>query len=346
MINDRYEVIDMSHRILFPMLFNLHAHLGESIFRRITGNNWSITKYLSYTSEYNSRYSKEDLEKLWTNSAIYTMKKMLNNGINGFCAARSAPIHEKLCMDTMAGYPIMNSEKLKRFQDGGIEKFDCYYQKYNNKKCSVGIFFHSLYMTEVSSLKFAKECMEHGAEFISIHLSEDCITREKEVKKYGKEPVFVLDAYGLLNEKTILVHCGFVSDDELDIISRRGACVAICPLSNKFLNTIVINPKRLNQYGIRWSICTDGLATGRSLSLQDQMLYFKSLYPEISNEQLLSSVTLIPAALYGRKHYTGTIKVGMPALFNQLYYDEESIQNVLQSFVTNIHRWPVLDFQR
>lgn len=29
MINDRYEVIDMSHRILFPMLFNLHAHLAR-----------------------------------------------------------------------------------------------------------------------------------------------------------------------------------------------------------------------------------------------------------------------------------------------------------------------------
>ena len=50
LIDITHEAIDMSHKILFPMLFNLHAHLGESIFRDITGSDWTITRYLSYTS--------------------------------------------------------------------------------------------------------------------------------------------------------------------------------------------------------------------------------------------------------------------------------------------------------
>ena len=344
MLDAEYDIIDMNHKILFPMLFNLHAHLGESIFKDINGTDWTITKYLSYTSKLINKQCKEEQEAKWYKSAIYTMREMLNNGTCGFCAARSAPVYKKLHLNTMAGYPIMNTEKLKMFQVGGIEEFDRYYSQYNDEKCSVGIFLHSLYMTDIYSLRFAKACMERGAEFVSVHLSEDYITREKEVQRYEKEPAFVLNDYGLLNEKTILVHCGFISENELNLISEKRACIAICPISNKFLNTEIINPSTLKRYGIRWSICTDGLATGRSLSLQDQMRFFKSLYPEVSNEEIFSAVTMIPATIYGRKNYTGTIEIGIPALFNQIYSDSERIQDVLQSFVLKRHEITTLNF--
>lgn len=346
MISDDYETVDMGGNILFPLLFNLHAHLGESLFKNISGNDWTISRYLSYTDDIIREQSRKEQERKWYESALYTMQQMKQNGIGGFCAARSAPVYEVSNMYTMSGYPIMNSEKLKHFQDGGINEFDRYYKTFNNEKCSVGIFFHSLYMTDNSSLSFARMCLEHGAEFMSVHLSEDRETREKEIKKYGKEPVLVLDNYNLLNEKTILTHCGFVSEVELELIHQRKSCIAICPLSNKFLNTRVINPALLNKYAIKWTICTDGLATGRSLSLFEQIKFFKSLYPEISNNELLSAITVIPASMYGRKHYTGMITKGTAAIFNQLSSNEESVCNIVQSLFTNKCEITVLDFTK
>lgn len=345
LIDITHEAIDMSHKILFPMLFNLHAHLGESIFRDITGSDWTITRYLSYTSAYHGKQRKDEQDRQWAESAVFTMREMLSHGTGGFCAARSAPIHASLHMDTMAGYPIMNSEKLKRFQVEGIGGFDRYRQQHRDETCAVGIFFHSLYMTDANSLRFAAECMERGAEFLSVHLSEDSITREKEMKRYGKGPAFVLDDHGLLTEKTILVHCGFVSEAELELIGRRGACIAICPLSNLFLNTKIIHPERLQRHGIRWSICTDGLATGRSLSLQDQICCFQRIYPNVSDEQLLRSVTVIPAALYGRKHYTGKIGAGVSARFNQLEADADSVHDALWLFLAHGQHVSVVDFR-
>lgn len=346
MIDDVNEIVDMSGKILFPVLFNLHAHLGESIFKNISGNDWNISRYLSYTNEFIKKQCREEQERKWYESALYTMQQMQQNGIWGFCSARSAPIYELMNMYTMAGYPIMNNEKLKHFQDGGINEFARYYKTFNNEKCSVGIFFHSLYMTDASSLRFAQKCLEHGAEFISIHLSEDEVTREREVKQYGKVPALVLDEYKLLNEKTILTHCGFVSEFELELISQRKSCIAICPLSNKFLNTKVINPTILNQYGIKWSVCTDGLATGRTLSLLDQIKFFKRLYPEISNSELLNSVTVIPASMYGRGHYTGIITKGTAAIFNQINSNEEAIDKILQSFIVDKNKMTIRDFSK
>ena len=54
----------------------------------------------------------------------------------------------------MAGYPIMNSAKLKKFRLAGIDGFQNYLLANQSETCSVGIFLHSLYKNDVSSLLF------------------------------------------------------------------------------------------------------------------------------------------------------------------------------------------------
>ena len=93
--------------VLIPAFFNMHSHLGESTFRNINGNDWTISKYLEYTERYNESLSKEQKASSWIESANFSAKEMRCKGTIGFCAARSVEIANTFDMLTLSGYPIM-----------------------------------------------------------------------------------------------------------------------------------------------------------------------------------------------------------------------------------------------
>ena len=278
--------IDFSNWLLLPSFFNIHSHLGETIFRNIYGESWTLQKYLTYTENHNNSLTQQEREKEWVNSAHQTIALQKDMGIVGFCAARSAHIAEEYKLCNMTGYPIMNSNKLYRFKQKGLRGFKEYFQKYNNDICSVGLFLHSLYCNDDDSLNLAKNCMESGAEFITCHISEDEWSRKKEYDAFGSSPIDVLQNYNILNDKTVLVHGGYLTSGELVKIKESGAIIAICPLSNIFLHNKIADVIQLENMEIPWSVGTDGLATGRTFSLLTQCATLKKQMPHITYEKM------------------------------------------------------------
>lgn len=327
-------VVDLKGRILLPMLFNIHCHLGENAFRCIKGNNWTIKKYLEYTENYHKQYSAVETENMWKKSASETIDYNIKNGIMGFCAARSAEIASEYHMDTMAGYPLMKSEKLRRFSDLGIHGFTDYYSRWNGEYCSVGVFLHSLYANDFSALQLTAEMLRGGAEFLTIHISEDKWTRMLELKMFGDEPIKILKRYHLLNERTILVHGGFLSDNELKIIAESGATIAVCPISNKFLNTQIVDIYKLKSFGIPWCIATDGLGTGRTFSMFQQAKTLKKCFDALTYEELFAAMTRIPGTLYSRNHYQGNILPGTTPLFLVIERDSADSEELLCDLIS------------
>ena len=313
--NQSIPQINMEKCTFFPAFFNLHCHLGESIFKNISGKNWTLDKYLNYTNKINQNMSVVRRQAEWEKSSLDTILALKKEGTVGFCAARSAEICQKYSFNNMSGYPIMNSEKLIEYKEKGIEGFTNYYKKNQNELCNVGVFFHSLYKNDLDSLKLAYKCLENNAKFLSVHISEDAYTRNQELKAYKKEPVYILDDFGLLNNNTILVHCGYTSKKELELIKRRNSVIAICPISNLFVNTQLADLNYIEELGINWCIATDGLATGRTFSMIKQALALKMKYPFLSYEKLFEKMTEAPAKSYNKCSFTGRIELGTQANF-------------------------------
>ncbi|KAI1099395.1 guanine deaminase [Jackrogersella minutella] len=67
----------------------------------------------------------------------------------------------------------------------------------------------------------------------------------------------VYDDHGLLGAKTILAHAVYLSDGEMDLVSRRGAKVAHCPCSNSALTSGEAPVRRLLDRGIAVGLGTD-----------------------------------------------------------------------------------------
>ncbi|TCT16004.1 cytosine/adenosine deaminase-related metal-dependent hydrolase [Natranaerovirga pectinivora] len=334
--------IDMRGKLIICSFFNIHCHLGESIFGNIDGDDWTLEKYLDYTKDYNDSRSKSEQQAEWNKSAKYTIEANIKNGISGFCAARSGEISEQYGINNMAGYPLMKSEKLKTFTEAGLNGFLLYNKKFKSETCNVGVFFHSLYANDRETLEVATQCISKGAEFISIHISEDAKTRQREDMMYGKEAVYVLDELGLVNEKTILVHCGYTSNNALKVVSERRATIAICPISNIFLNTKMPNVYDLEQMNIKWCLGTDGLGTGRSFSLIEQAKMLKKYYGSIADIKILQSITEIPASIYNRKHYSGIIEEGRLSEFVVIEEQRTNVDTVLKDLFEGNLNWKMM----
>jgi hypothetical protein len=133
----------------------------------------------------------------------------------------------------------------------------------------------------------AIQLMANGSQFLSLHLSESEETRDQEEQFCKGSPVEFLVENGLLTRRTVLVHCGYLNDAELETIREAGSIVVICPLNCTQFNQKVIDIEKLRALGVRWAIGTDGLATGKSLHLAVQLRHLISLgWDATATEQL------------------------------------------------------------
>ncbi|MCU1246296.1 MAG: guaD, partial [Acidobacteria bacterium] len=67
----------------------------------------------------------------------------------------------------------------------------------------------------------------------------------------------VYDSYGLLDDKAVLAHGVWLTDEELDLLSRRGARIAHCPNSNLFLGSGLFQLHRVLESGVVVGLGTD-----------------------------------------------------------------------------------------
>lgn len=335
-------VIDMNGQVLLPLFFNIHCHLGESMYQ-IEGNDWTLSKYLEYTSNIINKMNLTEQDSTWNQSAEFTVKKLLETGTGGFCAARSASVAKKYNICTMSGYPLMISKKLKKYYTAGFDGYFEYFNQNHSPSCSVGIFLHSLYKSNIELLELASECFHYSADFITVHISEDITTRNLEIKKFNKLPIMVLDELGLLTDRTILVHGGYLSDYELSLIQKKNTVIAVCPVSNIFLNTKIININELERYNIRWCLATDGFATGRTFSIIEQAKELKKQFPLIPYEKIFQSATTVPAQIFNRNIYSGIIEKGVESSFIVVHDSSDYLlETVLEKLFSDKLSWEVV----
>ena len=80
----------------------------------------------------------------------------------------------------------------------------------------------------------------------------------------------VYDRYGLLGEKTVLAHGVWLTEEELDLLARRGSKIAHCPNSNLFLGSGLFRLHHVLGSGVRVGLGTD-IGAGTTPSMFNAM---------------------------------------------------------------------------
>ncbi len=259
-------IVDCSRRIVIPGLVNAHTH-SPMVMLRGYCDDLELHEWLSRVWEV-ERHLNEKLIELGTELAI---AEMLSTGTTAFIDMYfyphiTAQVAKKYGIRTFLGPPFI--EALYSF-DKCLKELEHFIKEYYKDELVRPIVnVHSIYTCSIECIKNAYDIAIRNNTIMHIHVSE---TR-KEVyeckKKFGKFPVELLNDIGVLSRNTHLVHLGWVTSREIEIIREKDASVTHCPVSNMKLATAGFFPfYEMIQQNIRVTIGTDGAASNNSLDM-------------------------------------------------------------------------------
>lgn len=120
---------------------------------------------------------------------------------------------------------------------------------------------------------------------------------------------------GILDERTLLVHCVHVSDEELLLVKKQKSSICLCPGSNTFLHVGVAPVVNMLTAGILPALGTDSFASNREIDLWREMKILSEQHPQIPAKTILAMATLGGAnALHHSSEY-GSLSLGKSAHF-------------------------------
>jgi aminodeoxyfutalosine deaminase len=198
---------------------------------------------------------------------------------------------------------------------------------------TVSLAAHACYSTSAALIQAAKAWdREHGAPF-SIHVAEHpeemqflqdgsgfCRDLLESLGRWvpgwkapGVSPVAYLDALGVLDERTLLVHAVHLTQRDWRTVAARRCSVCFCPRSNAALQAgrpVIETAVRL---GIPAALGTDSLASNTDLSLFAEAAFVLAQHPGVPAEAIITMATLGGARALQQHADFGSIEAGKRA---------------------------------
>lgn len=191
---------------------------------------------------------------------------------------------------------------------------------------------HAPYSTSPELIKLLKGRASKSAHLFPIHLAETTAETEflasggGEFRQLleglgsgnfiapGVSPVAYLDQLGVLDARTLAVHCAQVGEDDISLLAARRTPVCLCPASNRFLGVGVAPASAMFAAGIKLVLGTDSLASNPRLDLWTEMQQLAAEHPTLPPLAILTFATRNGAEVLGVGEI-GTLTPGASASF-------------------------------
>jgi 5-methylthioadenosine/S-adenosylhomocysteine deaminase len=179
---------------------------------------------------------------------------------------------------------------------------------------------HATYTCGKDNYKRAREMAEQLDVPLHTHLAETQFEVAETQKRYGKTPVEYLEDIGFLCERVSAAHCIWLTEREIEILSKRNVGVSHCIESNlKLASGFAPVPKMLSA-GITVAFGTDGAASNNDLSILGELSTAAKVHKAVSGDPTVldSKTVLMMATMYGAEilglgNETGSLKAGKKA---------------------------------
>jgi 5-methylthioadenosine/S-adenosylhomocysteine deaminase len=155
---------------------------------------------------------------------------------------------------------------------------------------------------------------------VHTHSSETTWEVEESQRRWGRRPIEVMHDRGLLASRTVIAHCVWLDDHELDLLAATGTAVAHCPCSNMKLSSGPARIGAMRDRGIVVGLGSDGEKENNTLDLVEEMK-FASLLQKVTTLDptsgdpwdVLAMATIDGARALGLDASTGSLEAGKQA---------------------------------
>jgi 5-methylthioadenosine/S-adenosylhomocysteine deaminase len=320
-------VIDARGQIVLPGFIQTHIHLCQTLMRGsaddlplidwLRRRIWPLEAAHKYDSVYASaRLGIAELIKGGTTSAL-TMETVHHTEA-AFRAAEESGFRAtigKCMMDTGKDVPnglredtassIIESIKLLERWDGRANgRIRCCFAPRFALSCSSGL------LRDVGDLAESRRIIVHT------HASESRDEIDAVEAQTGRRNIEYLAETGLLRGRSVLAHCVWIDEGEINILSESGAHVAHCPSSNLKLGSGIAPVPELLRRGISVTLGADGAACNNRLDMFTEMRTAALIQKPIHGpESLPANIVLRMATIDGAKalgidDQVGSVEVG------------------------------------
>jgi 5-methylthioadenosine/S-adenosylhomocysteine deaminase len=156
---------------------------------------------------------------------------------------------------------------------------------------------------------------------VSAHVAESASVVATVRRLGGQRGVIAwLDGLGALGPNWLAAHCVHLSPEEIDIMARRGVCVAHNPVSNGFLGDGIAPVTAMLEAGVTVALGSDGPASNNSQDMFEVMktaaLFQRAQRQDpaaIRPRQALRMGTINGARALGLDHLVGSLEPGKRA---------------------------------
>lgn len=271
-LSNRAEIIDGREKLAVPAYTNGHTHLGMTMMRNLA-DDLDLDTWLN--------------KKIWpvedklTDEDIYwaSMLSIVENIKSGV----STVYDMYYSMDRVSEAVIESGTRgvltrgMMDISGGGDERIDELlelYKNYNNAgngRVKIVPAPHSIYTCSTEYLKKLINIAEKFDGVINIHLSET----KKEVSdcliEHLMTPAMYLDSIGMLDLKVIAAHCVHLTDEEINLISKKNVFPIYNPSSNLKLGSGFAPIDKMIKSNIKIGIGTDGSSSNNNQDLVEEM---------------------------------------------------------------------------
>lgn len=310
--------------VAFPGLVNTHTHAAMVYFRGL-GDDLPLKVWL------------EDhiwpAEKRWLTPAFVAdavelaCLEMLKAGITlysdmYFYADAIARATKKMGLRAVVGAGIVDFPTISgNNADDYLEKGESFIRAWKGDAfITPSLAPHSQYACSPETVIRAKRTADKYGVPLHMHIAETKWDMEEVLRRYGKTPVKLLEESGILDERVVGAHCVWVNEEEIELLSRRGAGVSHCIESNLKLASGIAPVIKMLRAGVKVSLGTDGAASNNDLNILSEMATAAKVHKTLAEDagalgarQALLMATRWGAEVLGLGGLCGSIEEGKSA---------------------------------
>lgn len=307
--------IDGKNYLAMPGFVNAHTHVGMSLFRNFSDDVELMTWLNEKIWPLEDKLIEEDV--YW--ASLLSHAEMIMTGTTSFADMyyfedQTIKALEKSKMRAQISRGLTLEDKNYKKIEENIDLF----KKYENSQDGrINIAFgpHAVYTTDKNYLKEINKYAKKYKMPIHIHLSETKTENTDCMKRFNQSPTEVFEECGIFENKTIAAHGVYLSDKDLDILSKYDVSVVHNPSSNLKLSSGFLDCTRVINKKINLAMGTDSSASNNNLSMIKE-ISLTSLVSKYNNPQnlkaydVLKMATINGAKALGLDDKIGTLEEG------------------------------------
>jgi len=318
-------VIDAGGGIILPGLVNTHTHLSMTLFRGLA-DDLPLSVWLNeYIFPAEGQHITPDTVRP---GALAACAEMILSGTTTFCDGYFFEDDVAAAVSETGLRAVLGQGVIDFPAPGVPDPADNinnalrFVQKWQGVSALIApsIFCHSPYTCSEETLTAAKDAADNSGVLFQIHAAETKSEYDQIQSRLQVSPVKYLDNIGILDGNTLLVHCVWLGDDDVEIIAKRQAKVSHNPESNmKLASGIAPVPDLLNA-GVTVGLGSDGCASNNDLDLFQEMDTAAKLHkvnlldPTVMDARtVLVMATLGGAQAIGLDREIGSLEAGKQA---------------------------------